>query len=296
MKKTVYLIVLNCIFSNAIFAANYSNDSLNFKQRKNLCYAVGLGGTTLAHLALSQVWYKDYPKTKFHFFNDNKSWLQIDKCGHAFSSYYLGVAGIETAKWAGIPKRKQWKWALFGTIFQTPIEVFDGFSAGWGASAGDIAANSFGTILSAGQEALWHEQKIKMKISFHPTGYAAIRPNTLGKTWNEQLLKDYNGQTYWLTYSPVKKYKWLGLAVGYGASGMVGGDDNIWLDKNNITQDYSYIKRYRQYYLSLEIDFTQIKTKSKTLKTVFYILNGIKMPLPTLEFSNRKLKALGIYS
>ena len=294
MKKNAVIFTCIFLFINIICASNY--DTLNLNKRKNTCYLVGFGGTVFAHTALSQLWYKDYPKSKFHFLNDNQNWLQIDKCGHAFSSYYLGVAGIESAKWAGVPKNKQWKWALFGTIFQTPIEVFDGFSSGWGASTGDLVANSFGTILSAGQHAIWQEQKIKMKFSFHPTGYADIRSNVLGKNWNEHLLKDYNGQTYWLTYSPIKKHKWIGLAIGYGASGMIGGEDNIWKDKNNITQDYSYMKRYRQYYLSLDIDFTQIKTKSRNLKTLFYILNGIKVPMPTIEFSKQKIKAWGLFS
>jgi len=279
-----------------LFSTNHiSDDTVNFKKRQRICYAVGLGGTALAHLGLSQLWYKDYPKSKFHFFNDNKEWLQMDKCGHAFSSYYLGLTGIEAAKWAGVPKNKQWKWALFGSIFQDPIEIWDGFSAGWGSSAGDLAANTFGTILSAGQHALWQEQKIKLKFSYHPTQFAEIRPNVLGKTWNEQLLKDYNGQTYWLTYSPIKKTKWIGFAIGYSASGMVGGEDNIWTDKNYFVQDYSHIQRYRQYYLSLDIDLTQIKTKSTTLKTLFFLANCIKLPAPALEFSRNRLRGYWLY-
>lgn len=33
------------------------------------------------------------------------------------------------------------------------------------------------------------------KVSFHLTGYARQRPNVLGRTVAERLLKDYNGQT-----------------------------------------------------------------------------------------------------
>ncbi|MDI1234110.1 MAG: DUF2279 domain-containing protein [bacterium] len=273
----------------------FKDTSNNFRHRKALCYTVGLGGTALAHLALSQIWYKDYPQSKFHFFNDNKEWLQMDKCGHAFSSYYLGVTAIEAAKWAGVPKNKQWRWALFGSIFQDPIEIWDGLSAGWGASVGDLAANSFGTLLSAGQHALWQEQKIKMKFSYHTTGFPALRPNTLGSTWNEQLLKDYNGQTYWLTYAPLKKYKWAGLAFGYSAYGLLGGFNNTWTDKKGVFQNYNYQPRYRQYFLSLDIDLTKIKTKHKVLKSLFSILNGIKIPFPALELSNGRLKGYGLY-
>ena len=273
----------------------FRDTSNNFRKRKTLCYAVGLGGTAMAHLALSQLWYKDYPQSKFHFFNDNKEWLQMDKFGHAFSSYYLGVTAIEAAKWAGVPKNKQWRWALFGSLFQDPIEIWDGLSAGWGASAGDLAANTFGTILSAGQHAIWQEQKVKMKFSFHKTGFPALRPNTLGQSWNEQLLKDYNGQTYWLTYSPYKPKPWLGIAVGYSAYGLLGGFKNEWTDKKGVYHDYNYQPRYRQYLLSLDIDLTKIKTKHKALKSLFTILNGIKIPFPALQYSNKQLKAYGLY-
>ncbi len=269
-----------------------SPDTINYRKRQNLCYAVGFGGTAVAHAGLYQLWYKDYPSSKFHFFNDNAEWLQIDKFGHAFSSYYLGVAGIEAAKWAGVPENKQWKWALLGSIFQDPIEIWDGFSAGWGASSGDLIANTFGTILSAGQHALWKEQKLTMKFSFTPSSYAKIRPNVLGSNFLENMLKDYNGQTYWLCYSPLKhkNWKWLGLGLGYGADGMIGGEDNIWTDKYNVVHDDSHIKRYRQYYLALDYDLTKIKTNKKLLKTFLFLLNCVKLPSPALEFSNYKLK------
>jgi hypothetical protein len=274
---------------NLLMTKNQS-DTLNFKQKQNLAYAVGIGGTSFVHAGLYKLWYSGYPQSKFHFINDNHEWLQIDKFGHCFSSYYLGLAGIEAAKWAGVPKNKQWKWALFGSIFQDPIEIWDGFSSAWGASAGDLAANTLGTILSAGQEALWHEQKIKMKFSYSSSNYAAIRPNILGSNFNERFLKDYNAQTYWLCYSPLKyKAKWFGLGLGYGANGMLGGDDNIWIDKNQVVQDYSNVKRFRQYYLSLDFNLTKIKTKKKGIKTLLFVLNCFKLPAPALEFSQGKV-------
>lgn len=44
---------------------------------------------------------------------------------------------------------------------------------------------------------------------------------------------------------------------------------------------------YRQYYLSLDIDFRRIPTRRKGLKTLFFLLNTLKVPAPALEF-NRK--------
>jgi len=290
--RVIYLL---CIFV-ASFLCNKSiaqNDSINLKKRQTFAFATGIGGTVLTHVGLYQLWYKDYPKSNFHFFNDNQEWLQMDKFGHGFSAYYLSLTGIETAKWAGVKQKNVWKWGLFGLIFQTPIEVLDGFSAGWGASSGDLVANTFGSALCVGQELLWKEQKIHFKYSFTQSVYSSFRPNVLGDNIVNQMLKDYNGQTYWLTYAPLKKSKisFIGLAVGYGANGMIGGFDNRWKNANNMMFDRTDIPRYRQYYLGLDVDFTKIKTKSKALKKLFFVLNCIKIPSPALEFSQNKFKA-----
>src|ERR1700757_2226381 len=62
--------------------------AFSYNQKRTI--GVVAGETCLASgslVALSQVWYKDYPRTSFHFFNDNGEWLQMDKCGHATTAY-----------------------------------------------------------------------------------------------------------------------------------------------------------------------------------------------------------------
>ena len=55
-------------------------------------------------------------------------------------------------------------------------------------------------------------------------------------------------------------------------------------------------ERFRQYFLSPDLDLTRIKTKSKVLRTVLFVLNGVKVPMPALEFrSNGKFVAHGLY-
>jgi hypothetical protein len=44
---------------------------------------------------------------------------------------------------------------------------------------------------------------------------------------------------------------------------------------------------YRQFYLSFDADLTKIETKSKFLKTVFSVVNFIKIPAPALEFNTK---------
>jgi hypothetical protein len=83
----------------------------------------------------------------------------------------------------------------------------------------------------------------------------------------------------------------LNISIGYGADGMLGGYENIAYDKNgNISFNRQDIKRYRQWYLSPDVDLTKINTKSKLLRTVLAGLNAIKIPAPSLELSNGKLK------
>ncbi|MGE5106011.1 MAG: hypothetical protein ACM3H8_00575, partial [Sphingobacteriales bacterium] len=118
----------------------------------------------------------------------------------------------------------------------------------------------------------------------------------------ERMLKGYNGQAYWLSanlkcFFPQSNLPaWLNLSVGYGAEGMFGGFDNIATDKNGtITFDRRDIKRYRQWYLAPDVDFTKIKTNKKWLRTAFHFLNVFKFPAPALELSNGKLKVYALY-
>lgn len=265
------------------------SDTLHKSRLKTLVISEAALGTA-ALVGLNQVWYADYPKSNFHFINDNAEWLQMDKAGHVFSAYHLGSFGANAMKWAGANQKSQLLYgATLGLAFLTTVEVFDGYSANWGASLGDVAANVSGTALYVSQELLWQEQRIVPKFSFHTTPYAAARPEVLGSSLQEQLLKDYNGQTYWLSFNihsfaPRSKVpKWLNVAIGYGAEGMITGDDAF---VNTIFLPES--KRYRQFYLSLDVDLTKIETKSHFLKTILTICNTIKIPAPTFE-----IKGLG---
>lgn len=260
------------------------SDSLNKNRLETLVISEAvIGSATL--IGLNQIWYADYPRTNFHFINDNAEWLQMDKAGHVFSSYHLGSFGATALKWTGANRKSQLVYgATLGLAFMTTVEVFDGYSANWGASLGDIAANVSGTALYVSQELVWKEQRIVPKFSFHTTPYPSARPNVLGSSIQEQVLKDYNGQTYWLSaniHSFAKKSsipKWLNVALGYGAEGMITGNDGL---VNTVFLPES--RRYRQFYLSLDLDLTKIETKSHLVKTILTVFNSIKIPAPTFE-------------
>ncbi|WP_431109533.1 DUF2279 domain-containing protein [Winogradskyella poriferorum] len=291
MKSSLTHIILLFCVSGSLFAQSKINqflkpsDSLNISRRNTVLISeVSLATTAL--IGLDQLWYADYPRSKFKTINDSGEWLQMDKLGHVFSSYQLSRIGANTLNWAGVGKINQIIYgSALGLGFLTVVEVMDGFSEEWGFSWTDMAANTLGTGLFVGQELLWEEQRILLKYSFHQTRYAKQRPDKLGGGLAEEFLKDYNGQTYWLSANINSFLKidgfpnWLNLAFGYGAEGMLTGEPN---DPFFINQN-----RTRQYYLSLDIDLSRIKTKSHVLKTIFDVLNVIKVPFPALELNSK---------
>ncbi len=266
-------------------------DTLNKKR----FYSV-LGGQALIYAGsltlLYYAWYKDYPQSSFHWIDDNQEWLQVDKIGHATTSAYFGKFGYETYRWAGVERKKAiWIGGSAGFIFLTVIEILDGFSAEWGASAGDLIANTAGTALFIGQQLGWNDQRFNLKWSYHPTDYADIaRENgidQLGSNDLESILKDYNGHTYWLSgniKSFLPKHSkfpgWLNVAVGYGGEGMLGANTN--------PDELSEYPRYRQYYLTFDVDLSKIKTRSHFLKFLMNGFNFVKIPFPTLEFNSEE--------
>ena len=262
---------------------------------------IGLYGGSM--IGLYNAWYKNYPQSKFHTFNDWEEWQQMDKIGHMYSAYTMSKFSMELLKSTGLERKKRiWLGGLTGAAYQTIIEVLDGFSDEWGWSWGDIGANLIGSGTLIAQELAWNEQRLHLKTSFHRKNYDDALLNNrsdvlFGKSAAERFLKDYNGQTYWLSanlksFFPTSTIpKWFQISIGTGAEGMFGARENIATDKNgSITFDGRAIKKYRQWYLAPDIDLTKIKTKHKSIKTILFILNSLKFPTPALELSNGKLK------
>ncbi|MBL4655152.1 MAG: DUF2279 domain-containing protein [Bacteroidia bacterium] len=247
-------------------------------------------------IGLNKYWYSNYTRTSFHFFNDNKEWNQVDKLGHIVTAYYVGKFGIDVLNWCGVEENKSMIYGgLLGSLVLTNIEILDGFSEKWGASYGDLTANSLGSALVMVQHYKWKEQRVLLKFSSHKVNYNESVENRAkslyGDKFMERTLKDYNGQTYWLSAN-IKSFilkdsklpDWLNISAGYGAEGMLGGFGNEWAENEEVIIRDD-IKRYRQYYLSFDIDLTRIETKSLFLNTFLSTFGFIKIPAPTIEFN-----------
>ncbi len=290
-------VLIICVLALPAVAQIKNSDSLEIIQNRRLIRAELITGAVYvgSMSTLYQAWYRDYPFQKFHFFNDFPEWKCMDKLGHATTSWWAAQCLYNGQKLSGITKGDElFRAALIPLCFMTTIEVFDGFSSGWGFSLGDMSANVGGLSLFLIQEHYWNEQKITLKYSFHHTDLAAKRPALLGANKIEQLLKDYNGQTYWIN-APINRKGWLCISLGYGASGMLGARNNMWTNESG-SYDYSSIPRYSTWSLSMDIDLLKLPFKSKGWKWFSTTFRWIKIPAPTVQWSSyHGFKAFPIY-
>ncbi len=261
-------------------------------------------------IGLYNAWYKKTKQTPFHLFNDSGEWNNLDKVAHSYNSYIQSNLIYDGARWCGYSENAA---IICGTsvsmLFQTTIEVMDGFSSDWGFSWVDIGSNVLGAGLFAGQQLLWHDQKFKLKLSAFPkkypdafiTGdkgtnisYKQRAEDLYGKAYFTSFLKDYNAQTFWLSFNPgiistsLNNYwpDFLDLSIGYGSDNLFGGYKNEWSTNGEYFSANS-TPRYHQYYLSLDIDLKKIKVKNNFLRTALHLINTIKIPAPALEYNSQ---------
>lgn len=293
VKRTVILFCLQSFILTA-FAQGDTAAPTTFNSKKLIIVAAANAAFyTGSFIVLNKAWYSDYEKTKFHFFNDNPEWNQMDKAGHVWTTYHVSRLSKEMWQWTGLNKHTSAVLGgVSGMVYQSIIEIQDAYSTQWGFSWGDVGANVVGAGAFVLQE-ISGGQKVAVKLSYWPKKYAdelvGRRNQLFGNSLAERVLKDYNSQTYWLSANLSSFFPawplpaWLNIAVGYGADGMYGGRSNVWTDKEGFTHDFSAIRRVRRFYLSPDIDLTRIPTRSKVLKKVLFVLNVVKVPAPALQ-------------
>ncbi len=284
--RILLVLLLGGSFNLSSAQCNDPADSLNRQKLRKLMLGTGMVYTA-GQAGLYQVWYRHQAAQSFRFFNDASEWKQVDKAGHAYSVFQLSQLGARSLRHTGMPAHKS---VILGSVagfaMMLPVEVMDGFSAAYGASWPDLIANASGAALYASQMLLWQHIKFQPKFSFHRTPLAMQRPNLLGSTWYEEIIKDYNGQTYWLSadlYSfgrdGLRFPKWLNVAVGYGMQNMVYAHSSE-------NEPYG-LHPQREYYLALDIDLSHYRKAPITFgnrlwNTLLYAVNAIHLPAPAL--------------
>ncbi|HQQ96314.1 MAG TPA: DUF2279 domain-containing protein [Cyclobacteriaceae bacterium] len=241
-------------------------------------------------MALAYAWYNRQWGTSFQFFDDLAEWNQLDKLAHFVWAFHITAVATRLLTWAKVnPSTAIVTAFILSWIFISSIEVLDGFSVDYGASMYDILANTLGCSAYLMQSILWQQIRIWPKFSFHPTAFAPLRPTMLGNGFLEEVLKDYNGQTFWYSFQVpwLRLPSWLVIAVGIGAEGMVYSRE-----AENVLHDFS---SHRKYLLSVDVDLSRIQVKGRWMRAVLWPLTMIKFPAPAIEVSALGVKFHPIY-
>lgn len=242
--------------------------------------------TAAATTALYLLWYKGFKHTRFHTFNDNKEWLNMDKAGHATSAYNIAAGQYDLLRWSGVDNKSATIAAGASALgYMSIIEVLDGFSEGWGFSKGDMIANLTGSAIFVAQQALWQQQRVQLRVSYHNTIYSKYNPGELGKTFGQHFLKDYNGQSYWASFN-ISSFlpagnnfpRWMSADLGYGAEGMIGSRSNPTMINEKPIPSF---ERYRKLFFGLG---GAIKKEGKDYIPFPCWINIVRLPSPVVEF------------
>ncbi|HEU5053479.1 MAG TPA: DUF2279 domain-containing protein [Hanamia sp.] len=293
----VWIICIYTVNAQPFHEQGFLTASSNFnRQRFTVAVASEAAIGALTTFGLQYLWYRKYNHSRFHFFNDNDEWLQMDKLGHATTAYNICAIQYNVMRWAGVKKVAS-LWTGVGTAlaFMSMIEISDGFSSNWGFSPGDMLANSSGIGLFSVQQYTWQQQKIFLQYSYHSTLFPNYNPGELGSDLPERMLKDYNGQSYWLSFSVSSFLKtsrfpnWVNADIGYGATGMTAAVTN----PSEINgQKIPSFDRERKLFFSISPTFT-----ANNNITYPSWINVFKVPAPALEYnlSERKMKVDALY-
>lgn len=294
-RSILLILCLCCMMSPARAQFLTPSDTLN--KKRALGVTIGTSALWAGSISgLYFVWYKDFPKSGFHTFDDSHEWQQMDKMGHLYSSWAFARGVGDMYEWSGLDHRKA---SIIGAAssfgYMTTFELLDATNEQWGFSWSDVGYNTLGAMTYWTQEFLWDKQYVHFKFSSHNSGLAKYRPEVLGSDFASRMLKDYNGQTYWMSFNPVYWFKeeskipeWINLSLGYSINDQLVGDGTPYAVVNDLNNPLVFTP-YRQYFLSFDVNFEAIPTKSRLLKLFFRGLNFVKVPFPALELSQGKI-------
>src|ERR1700733_13513679 len=149
LKKCCLPLLALLVFESGLPAQDFFKPSATYNPgRVNGVILAESAIGTVVTIGLNFLWYKKFPHSRFHYFNDNDEWLNMDKVGHATPAYNIAAIQGDLLRWGGVrPGTSSLMGTLTGLGFMTMIEVMDGHSEKWGFSKGDMLANLAGCLL-----------------------------------------------------------------------------------------------------------------------------------------------------
>ena len=206
-----------------------------------------------------------------------------DKFGHFFGGYHLTRIGDAVLRNACIsPKKAIAISAIYATLFQLQIEVWDARFEKYGFSYPDLLANTAGMTYAVAQQKYPVLQRIKPTISYSRS--AAMRARDAGKLPDSEIRTslDYSGQTYWVSaevdpFLPTEARKYWPDAVRFS----IGHSITDWIDP----QTGQSKRAQRKILLSLDLDASKLPGEHPIWRTVKSTLSYIRLPAPAIQIT-----------
>ncbi len=234
--------------------------------------AIGVAGGIWVYLHETTFtnWWDNRYTGKLTFENDWNTTKKIDKCGHFFGGYTASYMSTELMQYGGLSyDASVYGGAALGLVFQTYVELEDGFADGWGFSWSDMGMNTLGALFHIGQHKIEALQYIHPKWQALPHSW--IDAPQISTTW----IDNYNAVTFWVSghVHPLLPEsaqnvvpEWLQLSVGYG----------ITQTENDLT---------RRWVLGIDVDWVRLMPDCGTFGNwLFQSMNYYKLPMPAIEF------------
>lgn len=238
---------------------------------------VYLGAFIWLHNEQANAWWANQ-RGAFHIQDDWEYALQVDKAGHFYGGYMASYLLSEGFLTTGMSWDAATVWgSVAGLLYQSYVEVEDGFARDWGFSPSDMVSNTLGAGFFVAQRYVPFLQNFTPKWQYIPSDW--LGKNTIQHSTT--FIDDYNGSTFWLSANvhnllppAAASYwpRWLNLAFGYNVYG-VGLPD---------ARD-----RERRYVIGLDYNLVELLPDGPGLWNWFRQgLNMIKLPAPALVIGN----------
>lgn len=235
----------------------------------------GLGVVYLAagigvHIYQNNSWWAG-KKTHFHFQNDWKYALWLDKVGHFYAAQLLSHAFSSGLEAGNIQADDAAFWGSVGALaFQLYVEVEDGFGPEWGFSPGDAGSNVLGATYVWAQYHYPVLKNFQFKYSYYPS-------KKLEEGLHKGIIDDYEGEKYWLSFrmknllpESISNYwpSFLNIALGMGVKNLDGRGGG-----------------QRELYIGLDFDSESIPLYGKGWQFIKNTLNYFHFPMPGIRIT-----------
>jgi len=224
-------------------------------------------------------------ESKGFFFNADwdEHFRDQDKFGHFLGGYQLtriGAAVLENACMS--PARAIALSAIYATLFQLQIEVWDARFEKYGFSYPDLLANTAGMAYAVAQHKYPSLRRVKPTISYSRS--AAMRARDAGRLPDSEIRQslDYSGQTYWFSaevdpFLPAAARPYWPDVVRFS----IGHSITDWIDP----QTGQSFRARRKILLSLDFDASKLPGDHPVWRTVKNTLSYIRLPAPALQIA-----------